>query len=114
MPMVVQPLDGGCQMHKRGKGRGSPAPLLSCGLLLELFGPLLRAANLNLARPHCLRDLTNKIDREQTVYEIGACHLDVVCQVEPTLKCPAGDAMVEIELLLAGILAACDRQNVLL
>src|ERR1700722_14392612 len=103
-----------CTKGVRGAGRlWRPRPP-SCGLLLDLFGPLLRAANLDLARPHCLRDLTNKIDREQTVYEIGACHLDVVCQVEPTLKCPAGDAMVEIELLLAGILAACDRQNVLL
>ena len=63
---------------------------------------------LNLARPHCLRDLTNKIDREQTVYEIGVCHLDVVRQIEPALECPAGDAMVEIELLLAGSLAARD------
>jgi hypothetical protein len=92
----------------------APAPLLSCGLLLELFGSLLRVSNLNLARPHCIWDLTKKIDREQTVYEIGVCHLDGVSQVEPTLECPAGDAMVEIELLLAGILAARDGQHVLL
>jgi hypothetical protein len=54
----------------------------SGGLLLDLFRLLRGAADLDLARPHGLRDLANQVDREQAVYQIDLRHLDVIRQVE--------------------------------
>src|SRR6185437_9551842 len=74
----------------------------SGGLLLDL----LLLADLDLTRAHSLGDLADEIDGQQPIHEIGLRHLDVVRQVEPALEGAAGDAVVEIERLLAGVLAA--------
>ena len=92
-----------------GAGDVSTRARRSSGLL-DLLGLLLLAADLDLARPHRLRDLTNKIDGEQPVYEISLRHLDVIRQVEGALEGAAGDAVMQIERLLerllVGVLAA--------
>ena len=49
-----------------------PAPAGSGGLLLNLLGLLLLAADPDLTGAHGFRDLTDEIDSEQPVHQIGA------------------------------------------
>ena len=55
-----------------------PRACLLGGFLLDLFRLLRAGADLDLARPHGFGDLANKIDREQSIHQISARHLDVV------------------------------------
>lgn len=63
--------------------------------------------DIDLARFQGLRNLTNEIDRQKTVAEIGAIHPDMVGKFETVFKRPAGYTAMKVfiggsVLLLAG------------
>src|SRR5689334_10013427 len=82
---------------KGTRWRSLPASLLlRDGLLLPSLDP-------DGARLLLLRDLAPQFDRQQAVSQLGARDLDVVGELEAALKVAAGDAAIEILLVVVGV-----------
>src|SRR5579872_3285965 len=98
--------------------------LLGRGLLLlaaanrrALAALLSPAADIDLLWLHRFGDLAHKVDRQQSILQIRALHLDMVGKREAALERAVGDAAIDEIAVLALILlrlAAGDDEHVLL
>ena len=80
-----------------------------------MHSPLWRVSHWSgcrFARLHCLRDLSNQVDGQQTIGQIGAGNADLIGKFESVFKRSAGNAAMQVAFALRFAFVARDRQQV--